>query len=151
MNSVAVITCGKSKLDTTVPVEAWRLYTGGYFNKMLEAACKVAHNVLIVSAYYGVLNLNDLVLPYELKMTLSRAKAIHSKQLMVIDKPCIYLGAETYKKAIRFNNGKEDFFPNGFKPMGKRMGYVKTHMSELPVLCNPSQQPRGAIVKPMLV
>lgn len=67
---LVVIACGASKLDHRAP--AVRLYTGQHFRASLAAALSVARDpstiVRILSAKYGLLRLDELVDPYELRM-----------------------------------------------------------------------------------
>jgi len=68
-----VIACSHKKIKTNIPVRAVDLYKGELFSKCLHAATYVSDKIYILSAGYGLLELGDLVLPYNIKMTLSRA------------------------------------------------------------------------------
>jgi len=77
-----VISCGAAKIETDKPVQAWRLYTGGYYKIMLNLAIRMSKNVYILSAGYGLLRLNDMVETYDLKMDKKRAKQFKKLNLM---------------------------------------------------------------------
>lgn len=63
-----IITCGSAKAITRSRAE--KLYVGGHFKKCLAwAKAKVgAENVFIISAKYGLLKLDDMIEPYDLRM-----------------------------------------------------------------------------------
>lgn len=62
---VALISCVKTKLDTKTPVRADELYLSDLFKKSYEY-CKLNYDkVFILSAKYGLLNVDDEILPYE--------------------------------------------------------------------------------------
>lgn len=62
---VVVITCGKGKLDTSTPVAAQDLYTGGYFKAQLALARALGKPFFILSSKYGLLDPLDRVSTYE--------------------------------------------------------------------------------------
>jgi hypothetical protein len=65
---LVIIGCGADKRD--VPSAAGQLYTGAHFRMCLATALAIADrgDVLILSALYGLLRLDDLVAPYDLTM-----------------------------------------------------------------------------------
>lgn len=67
-HDVVLIACGSKKVETKVPVQAWSLYTGAVFRESLRTALSFSSNVRIVSAGYGLLRLNDMVMSYDRKM-----------------------------------------------------------------------------------
>ena len=61
---IIFVACSKSKLN--YPCEAKKLYTAStIFNKRMTYAKKRTSKIYILSAKYGLLNLNDWVEPYE--------------------------------------------------------------------------------------
>jgi len=62
---VALVGCGRSKAETVGPVPAGSLYTGGLFKKSLLFARQRCQRVYIVSAEYGLLELDDPVETYD--------------------------------------------------------------------------------------
>ena len=70
MTTTFIIPCGKAKLDTAAP--ARDLYVGGMFRLALDTAEKEAAldggRVLILSALHGLLELDQVVEPYDVKM-----------------------------------------------------------------------------------
>jgi hypothetical protein len=66
MTEVALISCTKSKRDVTSP--AALLYTSTLFNKSLLYAQTIAQRTYILSAKHGLLDLQDVIDPYELSV-----------------------------------------------------------------------------------
>jgi hypothetical protein len=70
MTIAYVVPCGAGKLDR--PASARQLYTGSQFRHILaaaEAAAEDGHVVLILSALYGLVDLEAELEPYDLRMT----------------------------------------------------------------------------------
>jgi hypothetical protein len=64
MRTIALISCGKSKLNHRAP--ACRLYTGSLFQKSVAYARRInADAIYILSAHYGLLELTQEIAPYE--------------------------------------------------------------------------------------
>jgi hypothetical protein len=64
MRTIALISCGKSKLSYSAP--ACRLYTGALFQKSLAYARRIHTDAIyILSANYGLLELAQEISPYE--------------------------------------------------------------------------------------
>lgn len=64
---LVVIPCSSQKLD--VPARARSLYQGPLFRSALKAAERVwARRTLVLSARHGLLELDDIVAPYDLKL-----------------------------------------------------------------------------------
>jgi hypothetical protein len=64
VRTIALISCGKSKLNVRAP--AHKLYTGDLFQKSLAyARHKNADAIYILSAQYGLLELEQEIAPYE--------------------------------------------------------------------------------------
>lgn len=68
---VYVVPCGAAKLDHAAP--ARELYTGSHFRNTLAAAEQLAAEedgtVLILSALYGLVELDTVLEPYDVRMT----------------------------------------------------------------------------------
>jgi hypothetical protein len=100
MNQPIVIPCASRKLKTNVPVRAYQLYKSTFFYVRLKVASTLSADVRILSAGYGLLLLNDMVLPYEKKMDEPRALALKQAGLTTLDEyshflPPAYLKAMT--------------------------------------------------------
>lgn len=67
---LVVIACGAAKLDH--PAQAAELYTSAHFKLMLKAARRLAEDhggrVVIMSALHGLVELETVLAPYDLKM-----------------------------------------------------------------------------------
>lgn len=69
MTTAYVIPCGAGKLDREAP--ARELYTSDHFRRQLraaEAACEEGDVVLVLSALYGLVELDEVLEPYDLRM-----------------------------------------------------------------------------------
>lgn len=68
MMPLVLITCGSKKRST--PCAAADLYTGIYFGKMVRFARTIAPDsrIYIVSAKHGLLRMNQIIAPYNLRM-----------------------------------------------------------------------------------
>ena len=64
---LALIGCSKSKLST--PARARDLYTGSLFTKSLRYAELTCDATAILSAKYGLVQLDDVIHPYNAKIT----------------------------------------------------------------------------------
>ena len=71
---VALVGCGKQKLETTGAVNAEDLYTGTYFKEVLAACKKQYDHVFILSARYGVVALDAEIKTYDLMLPWSDRK-----------------------------------------------------------------------------
>ena len=62
---IVFIGCGKKKKN--YKCKAMDMYIGNYFTTCLEFARKLVsdRNIFILSAKYGVIHLNDIIIPYE--------------------------------------------------------------------------------------
>ena len=81
-----LIACSDDKLATDIPVMAKDLYLGNVFKLSLETAIRLSDEVYILSAGYGILKLNDLIMPYNVKMVPSRALWCRRNKIAVFDK-----------------------------------------------------------------
>lgn len=79
MKTIILISCGAKKEKT--PQRAEDLYIGGYFKKTLLYAKYLSKKnnaeIFILSAKYGVLELNEIIKPYDL--TLNNKSKKHKK------------------------------------------------------------------------
>ena len=64
-----IISCSNEKLQTGKPIQAKNLYIGSLFLQVWNKAVTLDPDVFILSAGYGLVKPNDLLLPYERKMT----------------------------------------------------------------------------------
>ena len=95
-----IIPCGAKKLDTLVPVQARFLYTGAFYKCLYNVAITLDPDVRILSAGYGLLKANSMVMPYDLQMTKPRAKQL--SQLIERDAEHIaHLLPKTYLLAVQ--------------------------------------------------
>lgn len=62
---VAIVGCGKQKLDTDTPVPIARLYTSTYFELKREYALTCCDQYFILSAEHGLLPRDIYVTPYD--------------------------------------------------------------------------------------
>ena len=62
----ALIPCSKSKMKA--PAKARKLYTGAFFRKILRFSQEHYSHVYILSAKYGLLDLDQIIEPYELRL-----------------------------------------------------------------------------------
>lgn len=63
MKSIAFIACSKTK--RSVPCKARDMYQGALFKKSLQYCLQNYDEVYILSAKYGLLQLDDIIAPYE--------------------------------------------------------------------------------------
>ena len=103
-----IISCGSSKIETEKPVMAYSLYSGGFFKKVLKTAIHLSDSVFILSAGYGLLNLNYLILPYDIKITPKLAVYFRENRFFKI-KAYYHLLSNTYEYSLT-GNGKSLFY-----------------------------------------
>lgn len=98
-----LISCGGKKLKTECPVQARYLYTGHFFSTMWKVASSLDADVRILSAKYGIILPNSMILPYDQKMDINTAKKMRSfyKNFELIG---YHLLPRTYAEAIAENN-----------------------------------------------
>lgn len=104
--SLVIIGCGAAKLDRPAP--AAQLYTGQHFRACLATATAIAprDSILILSARYGLLGLDDPAEPYDL--TMGQPGAIGADQLATqatargqLNQPVIALCSARYASLAR--------------------------------------------------
>jgi hypothetical protein len=64
-----IIACGSEKINTTEPVQAKDLYVGVIFKAVWTKALTLDCDVRIMSAGYGLIKPETLILPYDRKMS----------------------------------------------------------------------------------
>jgi hypothetical protein len=132
---VVVVPCGGRKLDRPAP--AGRMYVGGYHRACRAYAERVgADRVLILSARHGLLELHEVVEPYDLRMgqkgsvdadTLREQAA----RLGVLDAEVVVLGGRPYtRRALEV--WPEARLPlEGCRSMGEQLRRMKCGPDEL--------------------
>lgn len=81
---VFLIACSKQKLAEPAPARL--LYQGSLFKKSLGYAQQTgATKILILSAKYGVVGLDDLIVPYEMTLNGMRAQEIQQWSCDVVE------------------------------------------------------------------
>lgn len=134
-----LIPCGAKKREAACM--AWDMYQGGYFKTLLDVACKLSKDVKIMSAGYGVLELNDVINPYNIRMTKEKAAWFRANNLMPLDAdsflPLLYRDACTGKIT--------KLIPAGLG-MGSQMKAARALVAaDAPLLCNYRQLESGAV------
>jgi len=134
---VAIISCVKTKLKTSKPVEAKRLYTSDLFKKSLEYTVKNYDKVLILSAHYYVLQLTDLVLPYEktlykftkveLKNWANKAKLMLEQKINTSDELFFFCGIP-YRSALIGNLKNKSHIPLKGVSFGNQLKFYKNEL-----------------------
>ncbi|MGW6203679.1 DUF6884 domain-containing protein [Streptomyces sp. NPDC055089] len=101
-----IVSCGGSKLATEQPVPAGKMYTGSYHWALRRAANTLTHGVrsarvFVLSALHGLLDLNDLIAPYDLRM--GETGSVTSEQVRqqavdrgILDADVTVLGPRSY-------------------------------------------------------
>lgn len=117
MKTIYFINCGKGKRN--IPCKAEDMYIAPYFRKQLEYAKLLKPDyIYILSAKYGLLELTDIISPYNLKITtLSKEKRkkwvyriinkIKSKHNINTDKFIFSCSKEYYKDLLPFLTNTE--------------------------------------------
>jgi cytoplasmic iron level regulating protein YaaA (DUF328/UPF0246 family) len=77
--NVVIVGCSRRKIKTTTPVEALKLYQGGYvpnLRRRLKDRSDLKHRSFILSAKYGLIGASDTICYYDLQLTSSRAEEL---------------------------------------------------------------------------
>ena len=134
-----IISCSNSKNHQEGLIPAIRRYTGAWYGVInkLKREGKFPSNVdvLIISAKYGLIRLNDLIEDYNWKMDVSRAKELNES---VIEKLKVILIKTDYESVL-INMGRDYMeamqgFEGVMLPLHKafvlkgRIGYRKKEM-----------------------
>jgi hypothetical protein len=100
---IAIVACSKTKLRFSAP--ARMLYTSRLFKASLDYASVIAMHVYVASALYGLVELDDVIEPYERTLATMDARErqlwgagvatslLHGSELAAGDKLCILAGA----------------------------------------------------------
>ena len=139
-----VIPCSKNK--KTTPAEAEYLYVGPYYKACLDYAKKHTKkkNIYILSAKYGFIKLNDIIAPYNTKITKKikqerRCFYINTaKQHNLTDKRILVLDGRLYVDVVRTVTRKILTAPFYGQPLGIQLREMKNVNSQAnKILCRP--------------
>ena len=134
ISMIAFISCVKTKQN--FPCKAREMYISPLFKKTLAFAEKHADRVFILSAKYGLLQLEDKIAPYEktLKNATEHEKKrwaylVYKKFLEIggnLNEPCLFLCGIDYRKYL------VPKFPNARIPLkglsfGNQLRWLKEH------------------------
>jgi hypothetical protein len=116
-----VIPCGAKKLPTVATADL--LYTGSYHLACKAYALSIAprQNVLILSAQHGIVTLDQIIAPYNLKMgdkgcvDAARVREQATAQGLFAA-PVVAVGGEKYMRVVR------EVWPAAIFPLGVRGG-----------------------------
>jgi hypothetical protein len=131
-----IIPCGGKKVESNVPVQAQHLYTGSYFKLLFNVAITLDSDVRILSAVYGLIRLNDMVVPYNKKMDKETAELI-KRTLKCEESHIAHLLPKMYASAIQHLN------PTRLIPEVTGMGYFIQEAKKIQratVLCETNLQ-----------
>jgi hypothetical protein len=130
---IALVGCGSAKTDHAAP--AHELYTGAMFQSGIAYAKSRAKNVFIVSGKHGVLVLDQVVEPYDYKLTRKVAnvwaegvfRALQDRFGKKNQKLLLVMG-DVYARPLRENlpRGWEVLEPlNGMRMPGRRINWLR--------------------------
>lgn len=135
MEKVVLVGCGKKKCN--YKSEAKSLYQGSFFKLNLQYAQTISDEIYILSAKYGLLELDKKIKPYNLiitKLTPQQQKIWSYKVIKSLEEKNIYkdthivfLAGENYIKYLK------RYYKNYEQPMkglrmGKRMAFLKDEL-----------------------
>lgn len=133
---LVIIPCGGAKESSARP--AHLLYKGGYFKACLEYALSLttANNIRILSSRYGLLKLDQIVSPYEMRITDAGAisdqalRAQAEEQGLINETDVTIIAGKDYgMKALKiWASAKTPLFGVGI--IGKQMKFLKTKTRE---------------------
>ena len=134
MKTIILISCGAKKEKT--PQKAEDLYIGGYFKKTLLYARYLSNkngaDIYILSAKHGILELNEIIKPYDLTLNNKNERYQKSWSYKVITQlqckikktdKIIFLAGENYIKYLKM------YYKNYEEPLkglsiGKRLKFI---------------------------
>lgn len=125
MNYPILIPCGNKKRDYRT--QAWDMYQGLYFKAILNYAIRLGTKVYIVSGGYGLLKLNDIIDPYDIKMNKKISNYLITKSEMKFDTVMSFL-PYTYLKSIQADKVIQ-MYPKGIR-MGSIIQYCRERSTE---------------------
>jgi hypothetical protein len=139
--SVIVIPCGAKKLDHPAP--AGDMYIGSYHRaarRAAEALAQPGTRIVILSALYGLLDLNDVIEPYELRLgdvDAITAGAIHEQARQMGIEPAtgvIILAGKMYGDLAA------TVWPDAARPLAGTRG-MGEQLARFAAIANPPQAP----------
>lgn len=131
---IVFISCVKNKMDS--PCAARDMYISDLFKKSLSYAELITEtsNIYILSAKYGVLELNEQIDPYELTlntMNKTQRKAWADKVVMQckekgisFDEETVFLCGKRYREFL-MNEFKNSTAPLGHMGIGEQLAFYK--------------------------
>lgn len=135
---IVFLSCVSKKRDCTS--QAQDLYISDLFKKSLEYAKKLNPNkIYILSAKYGVLELTDIISPYDLtlnnmnehqrKVWAYKCYRQLEQKKVNFNEEAIFLCGKNYNKYLitKFKNGK---YPLKHLGIGKQLGFYKSKLEE---------------------
>jgi hypothetical protein len=98
---IAIVACGEKK--SPYPVKARYMYQGSYHKLCLNYALTLTARVYILSAKYGLLDLSEIIEPYNVKMDDKNSVKIdfirqQAEELNLLNEKVIVLGGSEYVK-----------------------------------------------------
>lgn len=97
---IYIIACGKEKSHH--PIKARQMYTGSYFKSCLKyAESQSSDNIYILSAKYGLIELDEIIEPYDMLITDNDAVSVNYVRYQAINdnllrKDITMLGGKKY-------------------------------------------------------
>ncbi|MBG0818891.1 DUF6884 domain-containing protein [Planomonospora sp. ID82291] len=144
---VVIVPCGGKKADTDAPVPAGELYTGSYHRAARRAADALTSGggrVLILSALHGLVELDQLVAPYELRAgqagtVTGETLRAQAAALGIADAHAVVLGGRAYVALAR------EVWPTLDSPLQGTRG-IGEQMARLAAIYKPAPQAPAAPV-----
>lgn len=134
--TVVIIPCGSSKLPD--PARAAELYIGAYFTANLTWARSIVpdHRIFILSALHGLVELHQVLNPYNLKMgqpgSVEASKVRDQANALCLHMAKVYaLGGGEYLSKLKAA-GLMFCAPAAGLPMGKQMQILKRNRGAVP-------------------
>ena len=129
---IGLVGCGKSKLDHSAP--ARELYTGPLFRAALRYAEATCDRVFVLSAKHGLLDLDTVIEPYDLRLKdlspdelLSWGDAVSSAVMALTGTPTeiIVLAGRDYSEALPLADGWTLTEPMFGMQVGERLRWLR--------------------------
>lgn len=130
-----IIPCGAKKVSKKTTAD--KMYVGSYFKMNLKFALSVAprSKIFILSAKHGLISLNTVLEPYNLKMgepgSVSAQTIKKQAEELNLDDKIYALGGSLYVEALRSAGLKVKAITMGLG-MGRQMQLLKQNMGRLP-------------------
>jgi cytoplasmic iron level regulating protein YaaA (DUF328/UPF0246 family) len=135
MKRIVIIPCGGAKL--TEPAPAAELYTGSMFKDTLRTALTMTdpENVLILSALHGLVTLDTVLEPYDLRMghkwSVSASKVNNQLNAFVPRNETFIIDALLPKAYMEKLEEATDMWVENYFDGCKGIGYQKQVLSQL--------------------